>query len=64
MTSMPNTARIRKTMEKLEFCVVQDAYVDVEAAQYAHAFFPASVWAEKDEVMASLLDEPQNPGMS
>ncbi|MEH6569316.1 MAG: nitrate reductase [Halioglobus sp.] len=48
MTSMPNTARIRKTLEKLEFCVVQDSYADVETAQYAHAFFPASVWAEKD----------------
>ena len=48
MTSMANTARIRRTLEKLEFCVVQDAYADVEAAQYAHAFFPASVWAEKD----------------
>ncbi len=48
MTSMPNTNRIRKTLEKLEFCVVQDAYVDVESTQYAHAYFPASVWAEKD----------------
>jgi len=48
LTSMPNTPRIRKTMEKLEFCVVQDAYADVESAQYAHVFFPASVWAEKD----------------
>ncbi len=48
MTSMPNTHRIRKTLEKLEFCVVQDAYVDVEATQYAHAYLPASVWAEKD----------------
>ncbi|MEM9253882.1 MAG: nitrate reductase [Pseudomonadota bacterium] len=48
MTSMPNTGRMRKTLEKLEFCVVQDAYVDVEATQYAHAYFPASVWAEKD----------------
>lgn len=48
LTSMPNTARIRKTLEKLEFCVVQDAYADVESAQYANVFFPASVWAEKD----------------
>ena len=48
MTSMPNTARIRKTLEKLEFCVVQDAYADVESSQYANVFFPASVWAEKD----------------
>ncbi len=48
MTSMPNTARIRKALEKLEFCVVQDSYADVESAQYAHVFFSASVWAEKD----------------
>jgi len=48
MTSMPNTARIRKTLEKLEFCVVQDSYADVEATQYAHAFLPASIWAEKE----------------
>lgn len=47
MTSMPNTSRIRKIMEKLEFCVVQDSYEDVEANQYAHVFLPASVWAEK-----------------
>ncbi|NPU93266.1 MAG: nitrate reductase [Gammaproteobacteria bacterium] len=47
MTSMPNTPRIRKTLEKLEFLVVQDAYQDVEANQYAHMFLPAAVWAEK-----------------
>ena len=48
MTSMPNTARIRKTLEKLEFLVVQDAYRDVESTQYAHMYLPAAVWAEKD----------------
>jgi len=47
MTSMPNTPRIRKTLEKLEFLVVQDAYQDVESNQYAHVYFPAAVWAEK-----------------
>ncbi|HEY0962464.1 MAG TPA: nitrate reductase [Pseudomonadales bacterium] len=47
MTSMANTGRIRKIMEKLEFCVVQDCYADVETTQYSHAYFPASVWAEK-----------------
>lgn len=47
MTSMPNTSRIRKTLEKLEFCVVQDSYIDCEASQYAHCFLPGSVWAEK-----------------
>lgn len=47
MTSMANTGRIRKIMEKLEFLVVQDCYVDTESNDYAHAYFPASVWAEK-----------------
>lgn len=48
MTSMPNTPRIRKTLEKLEFLVVQDAYQDVETNQYSHMFLPAAVWAEKE----------------
>ncbi len=48
MTSMPNLPRIRKAMEKLEFLVVQDVYEDVETNQYAHAYFPAAVWAEKE----------------
>ncbi|HCO58563.1 MAG TPA: nitrate reductase catalytic subunit [Porticoccaceae bacterium] len=48
ITSMPNTARIRKTLEKLEFLVVQDAYVDMESTQYAHMYLPAAVWAEKE----------------
>ncbi len=48
LTSMPNSPRIRKTMQKLDFCVVQDAYEDTETADYAHVFLPASVWAEKE----------------
>jgi len=48
MTSMPNTARIRKTLEKLEFLVVQDAYEDVETTAYAHLFLPATLWSEKE----------------
>jgi predicted molibdopterin-dependent oxidoreductase YjgC len=48
MTSMPNTDRIRKTLEKLEFLVVQDAYVDVETNQYSHVYLPAALWAEKE----------------
>jgi len=47
MTSMPNTPRIRKMLEKLDFLVVQDVYEDVETNQYSHVYFPASVWAEK-----------------
>ncbi len=48
MTSMPNSPRIRKTLEKLEFCVVQDTYKDVETTQYAHVYLPGAVWAEKE----------------
>ena len=48
MTSMTDTARIRKTLEKLEFLVVQDAYADVESNEYAHVYLPAAIWAEKE----------------
>jgi assimilatory nitrate reductase catalytic subunit len=48
MTSMPNTSRIRKMLAKLDFLVVQDIYRDVETNQYAHVYFPASVWSEKE----------------
>ncbi len=53
MSSLPNTARIRKAMEKLEFCAVQDCYQDSESAQYAHVYMPAGTWAEKDGVMTN-----------
>jgi len=48
MTSMANTARIRKTLEQLEFLVVQDAYQDVETNECSHVYLPAAVWAEKE----------------
>ena len=53
MSSLPNTARIRKAMEKLEFCCVQDCYQDTESAQYAHVYLPAGTWAEKEGVMTN-----------
>ncbi len=53
LSSLPNTARIRKAMEQLEFCCVQDCYQDVESAQYAHVYLPAATWAEKDGVMTN-----------
>ena len=48
LTSMANQPRIRKAMESLEFVMVQDVYSDVETTDYAHAYLPASVWAEKE----------------
>ncbi len=53
LSSLPNSARVRKAMEKLDFCVVQDCYEDVESAQYAHVYLPAGTWAEKDGVMTN-----------
>ena len=53
LTSLPNSARVRKAMEKLEFCCVQDCYRDSESAQYAHVFLPAGTWAEKEGVMTN-----------
>jgi len=53
LTSLPNSARVRKAMENLEFCAVQDCYEDTESAQYAHVFLPAGTWAEKEGVMTN-----------
>ncbi|MEW5056273.1 nitrate reductase catalytic subunit [Cycloclasticus sp. 46_83_sub15_T18] len=53
MTSMPNTERTRKILEKLDFLVVQDSYVDVETTQYAHLYLPAATWAEKEGVFTN-----------
>ncbi|MBI4990022.1 MAG: nitrate reductase [Rhodocyclales bacterium] len=53
LSSLPNTARIRRAMEQLEFCCVQDCYEDTESAQYAHVYLPAGTWAEKDGVMTN-----------
>jgi assimilatory nitrate reductase catalytic subunit len=50
---MPNTPRIRKTLEKLELMIVQDAYADVEATQYAHVYLPAALWGEKEGVFTN-----------
>ena len=53
MTSMPNTERTRKILEKLDFLVVQDCYADVETTQYAHLFLPGATWAEKEGVFTN-----------
>ena len=53
LSSLPNSERVRRAMQKLEFCVVQDCYQDTESAQYAHVFLPAGTWAEKEGVMTN-----------
>jgi len=53
LSSLPNSERVRRAMQKLEFCVVQDCYEDTESAQYAHVYLPAGTWAEKEGVMTN-----------
>ena len=53
LTSMPNQPRIKKTLEKLEFMVVQDGYKDCETAHYANVYLPAAVWGEKEGVQTN-----------
>lgn len=53
LSSLPNSARVRKAMEKLEFCAVQDCYIDSESNQYANVYLPAGTWAEKHGVMTN-----------
>ena len=53
LSSLPNTERVRRAMQKLDFCVVQDCYEDSESNQYANVYFPAGTWAEKSGVMTN-----------
>ncbi len=53
LTSLPDSAKVRRAMEQLEFCCVQDSYVDAESVQYAHVYLPGGTWAEKDGVMTN-----------
>jgi len=53
LSSLPNSERVRRAMQKLDFCVVQDCYEDSESNQYAHVYFPAGTWAEKEGVMTN-----------
>ena len=53
MTSMADTARMRKIMQKLDFLVVQDSYADVETTQYANLYLPAATWSEKEGVFTN-----------
>jgi formate dehydrogenase major subunit len=45
--SDPNTHHVSAAMASLEFCVVQDLFLN-EVAKYAHVFLPGSSFLEKD----------------
>jgi len=48
MTSMPDTHRVARALAQLEFLVVQDVFHPLPSAEFAHAFLPAAMWAEKE----------------
>ena len=45
--SMPDIARVRKALEKAEFVVVQEAFVQTDTVPYADVLLPATTWGEK-----------------
>ncbi|MBI2181321.1 MAG: formate dehydrogenase subunit alpha [Deltaproteobacteria bacterium] len=47
MMSEPNLNHTRQMMERLEFLVAQDLFIN-ESGAYADVFLPATSWAEKD----------------
>ncbi len=53
MTSMPDSTKIRKILNQLEFLVVQDAYANVETVESAHVYLPAALWGEKTGVFTN-----------
>ena len=46
--SLPDQPRVREALAAAEFVVVQDAYADIETADYADLLLPAATWGEKD----------------
>ncbi len=46
--SMPDTATVRKALERAELVVVQEAFRDAETCAYADVLLPAATWAEKE----------------
>ncbi|HUN91761.1 MAG TPA: molybdopterin-dependent oxidoreductase [Burkholderiaceae bacterium] len=46
--SLPNQARVREALQRAEFVVLQEAFVDVETAPYADLLLPAASWGEKE----------------
>ena len=45
--SMPDQATVRRALERAEFVVVQEAYVNTATVAFADVLLPASSWGEK-----------------
>lgn len=46
--SMPDVNNVIAALKNAELVVVQDAYNNIDTAQYADVFLPASTWGEKE----------------
>ena len=46
--SMPDQALVRRALQRCEFVVVQEAYVNTATADFADLLLPASSWGEKE----------------
>ncbi|WP_459711570.1 molybdopterin oxidoreductase family protein, partial [Paraburkholderia sp. 2C] len=45
--SMPDIAKVREALERAEFVVVQDAFMQTDTVPYADVLLPAATWGEK-----------------
>ncbi|HEY3326723.1 MAG TPA: molybdopterin-dependent oxidoreductase [Novimethylophilus sp.] len=46
--SMPDLTSVHDALENVPFLVVQDAYRNIDTAQYADVLLPATTWGEKE----------------
>lgn len=59
--SWGNSDELRKALSGLELLVVQDMYSTTETAQFAHIYFPAAGWGEKD---GTLINSERRIGLA
>ncbi|TAM04727.1 MAG: nitrate reductase [Paraburkholderia sp.] len=45
--SLPDSARVREALDKAEFVVVQEAFMQTDTVPYADVLLPAASWGEK-----------------
>jgi assimilatory nitrate reductase catalytic subunit len=46
--SMPQQANVRAALKRADFVVLQEAFTDVESAEFADLLLPAATWGEKE----------------
>src|SRR5690606_17325095 len=46
--SMPDIGQVREALQRAEYVIVQEAFVDTDTVPYADVLLPATTWGEKD----------------